>query len=350
MSQRDRDAWIQEARDADILEVAISHGAQLKRSGHEYCGPCPACGGRDRFSINVAKRIFNCRGAVGGDVIRMVEHIEGIPFLAACQEINGCPPPDGRNVSVSDEERKRIRAHREQANRERRTRQEMAEKDNRVRAGDLWREGTTLSATAAEFYLHHRGIPTPRDGWPDCFRFHPRLPYPQGAKYPALLCRADNAKGVPVAIWRIYLAPDGSGKADVPNAKLGLGGVTGAAVRIGGVAPHVGVAEGVESALGAWHLVGQAFPVWAALSTSGVAGFEPPATVSRVVVFPDGDKPMKRMGEHYVPAEPVGRAAANKLRARMMTRPGVDCLITAEPPVGSDYLDLWNQQRRRGAA
>jgi hypothetical protein len=28
----------------------------------DRCGPCPLCGGHDRFSINIRKQVFLCRG------------------------------------------------------------------------------------------------------------------------------------------------------------------------------------------------------------------------------------------------------------------------------------------------
>ena len=44
------------AREVDILDVARRHGvlSKLKRIGVEYIGPCPICGGTDRFGINRA--------------------------------------------------------------------------------------------------------------------------------------------------------------------------------------------------------------------------------------------------------------------------------------------------------
>ena len=47
------DLDVARARAADLLDVAHSHGAQLKKSSGEWIGPCPACGGSDRFSINI---------------------------------------------------------------------------------------------------------------------------------------------------------------------------------------------------------------------------------------------------------------------------------------------------------
>jgi phage/plasmid primase-like uncharacterized protein len=80
--------WVREARETDILAVYDKRGhARLKKSGAEHIGPCPACGGRDRFSINTAKQIFHCRGSgAGGDVIAMLRYIDGGDFLAACED------------------------------------------------------------------------------------------------------------------------------------------------------------------------------------------------------------------------------------------------------------------------
>lgn len=343
------DAWVQRAREADILEQALAHGAQLKRSGGEYIGPCPVDGGTDCFAINTKKNVFICRaGGVGGDVIALVGHLENMPFLVACEAINQCPPP-GRGSSL-ESRRDAYRDPKRQAQAAaRRESQQEAERNNRRRAGEIWRASGLISGTVAEVYLNHRGIPTPPEGWPECFRFHPSLAYPRAGKHPALICRADNASGVPVAIWREYLAADGRGKAKVDKPKLGLGGVAGAAVRIGGCSGHIGVAEGVLSALGAWFLTGRKFPVWSCLSTSGMTGFNVPAGVERLTIFPDGDRGIRKRGDQFEPSEPPGRAAARKLQERLHSQ-SIPCVIAAEPSPGRDYLDLFVQSQKESAA
>src|SRR5688572_3824953 len=50
------------ARGRELLAEAASRGARLRPSGSEWIGPCPVCGGRDRFAINTRKSLFNCRG------------------------------------------------------------------------------------------------------------------------------------------------------------------------------------------------------------------------------------------------------------------------------------------------
>jgi phage/plasmid primase-like uncharacterized protein len=65
-----------------ILDTAKRLGATLKKAGAcEFAGACPLCGGRDRFSINTRKEIFNCRGCgVGGDAIDLVRHVNDCSY------------------------------------------------------------------------------------------------------------------------------------------------------------------------------------------------------------------------------------------------------------------------------
>jgi DNA primase len=86
----DRDL-IERARAIDILSVVSRYGARLRKAGGgEFVGPCPRCGGRDRFSVNVRKAIWNCRGcAKGGDVIALVQHITGVDFAEAIELLTG---------------------------------------------------------------------------------------------------------------------------------------------------------------------------------------------------------------------------------------------------------------------
>jgi hypothetical protein len=53
-------------------------------------GPCPLCGGKDRFSINTRKQVFLCRGCVAsGNVIALVRFLDGCGFLEALEYLTG---------------------------------------------------------------------------------------------------------------------------------------------------------------------------------------------------------------------------------------------------------------------
>jgi hypothetical protein len=87
------DALISRARSVPIKQVIMQRGIKLKRSGAEYIGPCPKCGGRDRFAINVKKGLWNCRGCnVGGDIIDLIRHLDDVDTVTACTTLVGEPP------------------------------------------------------------------------------------------------------------------------------------------------------------------------------------------------------------------------------------------------------------------
>lgn len=324
------------------METAIRYGAVLKRAGREHVGPCPFCGGKDRFSINPARHLWHCRGHGGGyDAAGLVMHIASMSFLQAVEDITGEPPPDGTAVKPLSEaekaERERRRTKAEVDRKYRESETKLYQENTRKGAAAIWAGSGPVKGTLAEAYLSSRGLRM--DEYPDVLRYHPALPYPKGKKYPALICRVDDLAGDLTAVWRIYLRADGR-KADVENAKLGLGPAGGGAVRLGGAAERIGIAEGVESAMSAWLLTGQKTPVWAALSTAGLVAVEMPLIVERLTIYPDGDPPLKKQGNEYVQAEPAGRKAAEALRARLLNE-GIGVTIAPYPAPGKDYNDLW---------
>ena len=85
--------WIERARNVPI-ETVINHRGIKLRGKIERVGPCPKCGGEDRFSINTKKGLWNCRQCgVGGDVIKLIEHLDNCGFIDACTTLTGEPPP-----------------------------------------------------------------------------------------------------------------------------------------------------------------------------------------------------------------------------------------------------------------
>jgi Toprim domain len=86
-------------------------GIKLNGGRIERCGPCPRCEGNDRFSINVKKRVFNCRQCgAKGDVIDLVRFLDGCDFIAAGTTLTGEPPPKGNGKDRGAEPKKIIAA------------------------------------------------------------------------------------------------------------------------------------------------------------------------------------------------------------------------------------------------
>lgn len=106
-----------EAAQVNCADWAAQQGWPLKRAGTELVGPCPKCGGSDRFSMNPARNVWNCRGCgVGGDVIYLVCHTEDLGFLAACERLVGrsaAAPVDPAHAAALAEARARQEADRD---------------------------------------------------------------------------------------------------------------------------------------------------------------------------------------------------------------------------------------------
>lgn len=348
------DEWKEKGEAVGLLAAAQMFGAKLKRHGQEWVGPCPYCLGKDRFAINLQKAKWHCRGHGGGaSVIALAMHVGNLAYKEAIEQLTGEPCPTGQSAPLSEAEkavRNRRRIANEGAQRLRTEQEEQRQDDTREEALVIWNASAPIAGTLAEQYLNDRGVPVPGCGWPDVLRFHESLIHDFTKKaYPALVARVDDVAGEFTAVWRTYLRADAR-KADVDPNKMGRGPAAGGAVRLFGLGltKTIAIAEGVETALGYWMLTGGRQPVWAALSTAGLIGFEVPLGIERVTIVPDGDRPIRKRGEEYEPAEPAGRKAANALYARLVAD-GIRCNVAAEPPMGKDWLDMWNTHAREVA-
>ena len=87
----DEDPRLALAQTMRIEEVVHALGIQgLRRAGHEMVGPCPSCGGTDRFGVNLNKGIFNCRKCLAkGDGIALVRLDRGLDFKGALDWLCG---------------------------------------------------------------------------------------------------------------------------------------------------------------------------------------------------------------------------------------------------------------------
>jgi hypothetical protein len=93
--------WIEQARAVHIEDELARRGVELNGKV-ERDGPCPKCGGDDRFSINTRKQVFNCRMCkIGGDVIELVRHLDGVDFIEACTTLAGPPPATNGKDAVA---------------------------------------------------------------------------------------------------------------------------------------------------------------------------------------------------------------------------------------------------------
>lgn len=185
----------------------------------------------------------------------------------------------------------------------------------------LWREAQPIEGTPAETYLRSRGITC---DLPDSLRFHGACWHgPTAQRLPAMVARVDGAERF--AVHRTYLRADGGGKAAVTPAKAMLGGCLGGAVRVTDGPDGLAVGEGIETALSlACGLLRGRPAIWAALSTSGMAGLVLPPDPGRLTIATDGD--------------PAGHEAGHKLATRAHALGWR--VATLPAPEGRDWADI----------
>jgi CHC2 zinc finger len=89
------ETWFAQARAVPLAQLIQQRNIKLKRQGVELIGPCPKCGGEDRFGVNLREQLYNCRkcGAKGHGGIDFVAWLDGIEPIPAAEYLNGEPPP-----------------------------------------------------------------------------------------------------------------------------------------------------------------------------------------------------------------------------------------------------------------
>jgi putative DNA primase/helicase len=255
--------------------------------------PCPMCGGKDRF------RFIDRRGR-DGDGMWLCNQCQPKPRPAIDLAVAYSGRPFREAARVIDD----ILGDRV-VPMVRRTPPDNAAKDV-ARAKACWHRGAPVRHDdVVDRYLRHRRVGL--DTYPACLRTSVREPYwNDGAvsRHAAMLALITDPTGEPISVHRTYLAADGTDKADLdPPRKAVSPFGCGPTIRLAPVAPIMGIAEGIETALSAAKLF--SVPVWSVLSDSGIATFEPPPECQHLVVFADND------------ANGAGQRAAEALRAKL---------------------------------
>lgn len=353
-------SFIDELRDrvsiSDVIAPRVTWARKSRKSIGDYWACCPFHGEKSpSFHVEDRKGRYYCFGCGrSGDHFKFLQEYDGLTFPRAVEElasIAGVPMPS-RAPPTEEEKQERARRERERE-RAKAAKEAEAQKKTAERvmsAGLIWKQSVPIAGTLAHTYFEWRcpGLAPPASETE--IRFHPKLELdpdrPRGDTAAAVIARVSDVNGKGIAVWRIYLRPDGTPLRDRAGkkVKLGYGPATGGAVRLGGMAPAIGLCEGIETGRAVREL-GTTFPVWPALSTSGIIGFQIPAGVKRVTVFrdPDGSKwreKQKHDGTKFI-AAPPGQEASRLFRER---NPGVD-IRDADAAWDADYLEVLQKMK-----
>jgi hypothetical protein len=362
------DGRLDQAKAIPMAEVIDRLGvASLVRAGGELVGPCPVCGGRDRFGVNVSRHVFTCRHCdVGGDQVALVQHVLGCDFRAALAYLVG-----DADVALDPAEvaRRKARAESARADAQARAARERAAAIRAAR--EIWNAGVDAEGTPVRAYLVRRGFDEARlRRVPGCLRYHAALPYMvRGADGwhqihigPAMLAAVQAPDGSIAAVHRTWIDLDQpKGKAKILHegtpmqAKKVLGSKKGGAIRLSTPrgAQRMVMAEGIETTLTAG--VARVWPgaaYWAGVDLGNMAGrrilsgtgmkyagvpdledaqaFLPPPWVQHLIFIQDGDS---------APQSTRAKLLAGLRRARAQV-PGVARVSIVHAGDGRDLNDI----------
>ena len=271
-----------------------------KRSAGRWAGPCPSCGGEDRFHVEIdagGRVLWGCRGCLDGSGDRR----------SATRRILEAAFP-GRQSEIEHAVESGLAAEIPVGGGKRRERAEAQPKaDAAAMARLAWAGAQRAEASPAGRYLAERLV-WPGDGGldglmvplPDSVGWLPRSRLPRGRGLPVMPAGAEGAvafryEGPDGGVRAVALeALDAQGRRQRPERwRRTVGARDGASFRCGslGGSPLV-VAEGELDALAASWLHGAEAECLALGGTAGLAGWRPDADDARpVVVECDGDVP-----------------------------------------------------------
>lgn len=273
-------------------------------------GPCPMCGGRDRFRFDDkdGSGTWICSACGAGRGIDLLMNFRGWDFKTAAQEVEaviGSVSGVQVKAAMTDEQRADM-------------------------CREVWR-GTKRAAPGdlVHRYLDSRGIGC--DEMPTSLRLHPALRDGEGGIRPAMVARVTGPDGAGVTLHRTFLRPDGLAKAEMASPRKLMPGTLpeGACVRLSTPSDALCLAEGIETALAVERLFET--PCWATISAGTMAKWIAPDGVESVTICADNDA-------HF-----AGQSAAYRLANRLAAK-GLAVNVRVPDRPGEDWLDVLNRK------
>jgi hypothetical protein len=188
-----------------LADVAGGY-VKLRRAAGRLVGPCPVCGGKvtsQRFEIFEKDQGWACAAChQGGDIIRLVQLVEGCDFLAAIERLGGRATVDPGAAKKLFEERERKRLAREKTSATYR-------EAERKRLFRTWKGAVRdLAGTPVEAYARGRGlqVPDPCIG----LRYLPSAPYWHGETVDSRGNKSPRQIHAGPAMLGAFIRPDGT--------------------------------------------------------------------------------------------------------------------------------------------
>jgi putative DNA primase/helicase len=305
-------------------------------------GPCPICGGKDRFRFDNKFGAGNwfcnkCGAGNGLTLILALTTQDTREVIHSLETLTGIHPV--RTITPKQ------------------TAQAAAEQSARAQRAlnAAWDVALDVSPFDPVWtYLQTRVPHLLLDKLSKDVRYHPRLKYWDADRrsesyHPAMLWRVRLPNGRPASIHRTYLTRDGYKAPVVQPKKLmtGVEPITGGAIRLPAqpIGERMGVCEGIETALAVFAASQHQLPIWAAISATMLGAFVVPDSVRELLIYADHDPvdPVHgwRPGEHW---------AKILLDRLAKERPGLTVSIKLPTHESEDFADVWLRHCQRKLA
>lgn len=278
-------------------------------------GPCPVCGGTDRFRFDDknGEGTYYCNQCGPGVGVILLKKLHGWTHKEACDAIDEVigkeyrPPLPPKPAPAGETKLGAIER--------------------------LLAEADSPSVVSA--YLKRRGL------WVSSpvLRGHKACRYINGetvSLHPAVLAPIIAPDGQLESVQRVYDAAVDPRKKTMPPVRT----IKGATVHLQEPTDELGVCEGFETGLAVHEMFG--IPMWAALSAGNLEVFDPPVGILQLHVFADNDENC------------VGQNAAYSLAVRINRRndqhkTGAAPVKVHVPPDIGDWLDVLNNTKKEAA-
>ena len=280
-------------------------GLKLRLRKH---GPCPICGGKDRFIFDDKEGLgtFHCNHCGAGTGFTLLTKVKGWDMRQAMREVKHI---------VGKVERKME------------TKKEINDTERRKALNETWSAARPVSlGDPVQKYLYAR---TGLVDAPTVLRFHPALYHSDTrSEHPAMIAKITDLDNKPVSIHRTYLTAGGDKAAIEKSRMLMQGSIPdGSAIRLFPYQDTLGIAEGIETAISAYAIFG--VPTWASISAAMLVKWTPPSVVKRVYIFGDNDDSF------------TGQLAAYRLGWALKNNKTLDVVRVMIPDIrGADWNDV----------
>ncbi len=290
--------------------------SQYLRGKHKH-GPCPICQeGKDRYRWDDKDEngTYFCNVCGAGNGFSLLMKYKCWDFKKAAREVDNIL---NNNVCWLV------------------TKSSKKENDPRIALRKVFNSAKKLKEGGfAHKYLIGCGLTVPLEDL-DCIMENDNLYCEDGIYLPAMLGLVKSDDGRDVSIQRIFIknkneAVGNPGKNTYKKTMSPIGTINGASVRIFPIAEHIGISEGITTAIAAHEIF--KISVWSVLSTNGMKTFVPPKGIKRITFFGDNDKNFAGQSAAY--------SGANRLYLKGFE---VDVKIPELP--GMDWLDVLVSKR-----